>query len=136
MPAKLAAVASGLWDWVGNTFRTALDEVISLWNDLHFSVPSVKVFGHRFGGETIGVPQIPMLANGGIVNSPTLAMIGEAGPEAVVPLSGGGAGGIGGDMTVNIPVVLDGQTIGMVVAPHVRKTMLQQRTNRYRTGLS
>jgi hypothetical protein len=37
---------------------------------------------------------IPRLAEGGIVSSPTLALIGEAGPEAVVPLdrmqSGGG----------------------------------------------
>jgi hypothetical protein len=30
---------------------------------------------------------IPKLANGGIVNTATLAMIGEAGPEAVIPLS-------------------------------------------------
>lgn len=35
----------------------------------------------------IGVMQsIPALAKGGVVDSPTLAMIGEAGPEAVVPL--------------------------------------------------
>jgi len=32
------------------------------------------------------------MATGGIVTRPTLAMIGEAGPEAVVPL-GRGAGG-------------------------------------------
>jgi len=31
--------------------------------------------------------KIPLLAEGGIVTRPTLAMIGEAGPEAVVPLS-------------------------------------------------
>lgn len=31
-------------------------------------------------------PEIPLLAKGGIVNQPTLAMIGEAGKEAVVPL--------------------------------------------------
>ena len=30
---------------------------------------------------------IPALAKGGIVDKPTLALIGEAGPEAVVPLS-------------------------------------------------
>ena len=30
------------------------------------------------------------MATGGIVNRPTMAMIGEAGPEAVVPLGGGG----------------------------------------------
>lgn len=42
---------------------------------------------------------IPRMANGGIVTSPTLALIGEAGPEAVVPLGkGGGMGGI----TINI----------------------------------
>jgi hypothetical protein len=40
------------------------------------------------GGKGFDVPEIPMLADGGIVNSPTLALIGEAGPEAVVPLSG------------------------------------------------
>ena len=34
---------------------------------------------------------VPGLASGGIVNRPTLAMIGERGPEAVVPLRGGGA---------------------------------------------
>ena len=33
--------------------------------------------------------QIPMLAAGGVVTSPTLAMIGEAGPEAVIPLDRG-----------------------------------------------
>lgn len=35
---------------------------------------------------TIGVPQIPRLARGGIVNQPTQALIGEAGKEAVLPL--------------------------------------------------
>lgn len=42
---------------------------------------------------------IPRLAEGGIVNSPTLALIGEAGPEAVVPLNrlNNGAG-----ITINV----------------------------------
>jgi hypothetical protein len=48
---------------------------------------------------------IPMLAAGGIVNSPTLAMIGESGPEAVVPLSGGRSG-LGGGITVNVSGVV------------------------------
>ena len=34
-----------------------------------------------------GVIGIPGLAHGGIVTSPTLAMVGENGPEAVVPLN-------------------------------------------------
>ncbi len=42
---------------------------------------------------------IPAMAGGGIVTEPTLALIGEAGPEAVVPLSGGGGSSVsfGGD---------------------------------------
>lgn len=42
---------------------------------------------------------IPGLADGGIVTGPTLAVIGEAGPEAVVPLDR--AGGMGG-VTINV----------------------------------
>ena len=42
---------------------------------------------------------VPAMANGGIVTSPTLALIGEAGPEAVVPLNR--AGGMGG-VTINV----------------------------------
>ena len=38
-----------------------------------------------FGFET-NIPTIPMLAKGGIVENPTLAVLGEAGPEAVIPL--------------------------------------------------
>ena len=51
---------------------------------------SVKIpdFVPGFGGKTFGVniPKIPYLAKGGIIDSPTLAMVGEAGKEAVVPL--------------------------------------------------
>jgi len=41
------------------------------------------------------------MATGGIVTGPTLALIGERGPEAVVPLSGRGGGGMG-NYTINI----------------------------------
>ena len=47
------------------------------------------------------IPEIPSLAQGGIVNRPTLAMLGESGPEAVIPL-GRGRGGAG--MTVNLTI--------------------------------
>jgi hypothetical protein len=52
------------------------------------------------GGDPVpDLPKIPRLAKGGIVTQPTLALIGEAGPEAVVPLNKmGGMGGI----TINI----------------------------------
>jgi hypothetical protein len=43
--------------------------------------------------------QVPALANGGVVTGPTLALIGEAGPEAVVPLDRAGAMG---NVTINV----------------------------------
>ena len=42
---------------------------------------------------------IPRMADGGIVTSPTLALIGEAGPEAVVPLD---RMATGGGVTINV----------------------------------
>jgi hypothetical protein len=49
---------------------------------------------------------VPMMAEGGIVTSPTLAMIGEGrGPEAIIPLekmSSMGFGGNGGGITINV----------------------------------
>lgn len=52
------------------------------------SIPFAGVaLGVAAVGSLIAVMQsIPALAKGGVVDSPTLAMIGEAGPEAVVPL--------------------------------------------------
>ena len=49
--------------------------------------------------DTLGL-KIPGFANGGIVTKPTLAMVGESGPEAIVPLSG--IGGMGAPTEVNI----------------------------------
>ena len=54
--------------------------------------------GLQFG--TGGLPFIPF-ANGGIVTGPTLGLVGEAGPEAIIPLDR--AGQIGGN-TINITV--------------------------------
>jgi hypothetical protein len=56
------------------------------------------------GGKGFAMPDIPMLADGGIVTSPTLAMIGERGPEAVIPLTGRNAGAGMGDTNVTIQV--------------------------------
>ena len=54
-----------------------------------------------FGSFDIGNINIPGFANGGIVTGPTLAMVGEKGPEAIIPLSQlGGMGG--GGVTVNV----------------------------------
>ena len=69
-------------------------------NSINISIPS---WIPGLGGKSFGIdlPTIPMLADGGIVTKPTLAMIGEAGAEAVIPLNKGGMGG-GINVTVNV----------------------------------
>jgi hypothetical protein len=88
-------------------FKTVFNGIASAWNNtvgkISFTLPK---WIPGLGGKGFDMPNIPMLANGGIVNSPggTLAMIGEKGPEAVIPLTGPNAGGGMGGNTVNINV--------------------------------
>jgi hypothetical protein len=98
------AVFDGLTTYftaIFNIYKTLFNGIAKLWNGtvgkLAFNIPSwVPVIG----GKGFEVPEIPMLADGGIVTGPTLAMIGERGPEAVIPLSGRGGGM--GNYTINI----------------------------------
>lgn len=70
-----------------NAVISVINMVLSKINEMKISIPDwVPVVG----GKTLGfnIPQIPMLATGGIATAPTLAMVGEGGePEAVLPLS-------------------------------------------------
>jgi phage-related minor tail protein len=105
-----AAIAGvGLLADLGQAFGKALvNGLITVWNmaDLRFpriDVPSwvPGVGGKGFGGFDV-FPDIPTLAAGGIVTGPTLAVLGEGGPEAIIPLDQGG-GRMGGP-TVNVTV--------------------------------
>ena len=93
LPARIRAAARGMFNGIRDAFRNAINWIISKWNGLSFTLPSATLFGKRVGGGTLSTPNIPHLAQGGIVTQPTLAVVGEAGPEAVIPLSrGAGAG--------------------------------------------
>ena len=68
------------------------------------------------------MPDIPMLANGGIVTGPTLALIGEAGPEAVIPLDRmGSMGGGGMNITVNAGIAATPDQIGQQIIEAILK---------------
>jgi tape measure domain-containing protein len=104
LPNKISSAASGMWDGIKEAFKTAINWIIDKWNGLEFTLPNFP--GTDFGGFTIHPwPQIPKLAAGGVVRRPTLAMIGEAGPEAVVPL-----GRMGGT-TINVNVTHTGLAV-------------------------
>jgi Flp pilus assembly pilin Flp len=107
IPGKLSGAFGGMFDGIAAAFRAAIDVVINAWDSLSFHVPSVSILGHKFGGQTISLPHINPLASGGIVRSPTLALVGERGPEAVVPLSRGGGFGNTYHVTTG-PMTVDG----------------------------
>jgi hypothetical protein len=65
-----------------------------------FNRDLIDAFGLFSGISVAGLNNMPQLANGGVVNKPTIAMIGEAGAEAVVPLDR--MGGFGTTVNVNV----------------------------------
>lgn len=71
-----------------NGVINGINKMISALNNLNIDVPDwvPGIGGESFGFNFSTIPSIPALAKGGIVDSPTLAMVGEAGKEAVMPL--------------------------------------------------
>jgi hypothetical protein len=117
----VAAIATGLFDGMKTGFKVVVDVIrgyietlvgfykglfngiADIWNNtvgkLSFKIPG---WVPGIGGKGFEVPNIPKLAEGGIVTSPTIAMIGERGPEAVVPLTGRNAPAMGNNITINV----------------------------------
>ena len=109
-----------------SVFKKVFNGIGKLWNNtvgkLSFSIPS---WVPLLGGNKFDIPDIPMLAAGGIVTSPTLAMIGEKGPEAVVPLSKMNGMGDGISVTVQTGVgdpVAIGKAVSDVLSAYNRRT--------------
>jgi TP901 family phage tail tape measure protein len=101
LPGRISSAVSGMWDGMKSAFRSAINWIISKWNSLSFTLPSVRVPGiGTIGGATIHTPNIPFLAHGGVIDRAGMAVVGEAGPELVhlsrgaqvTPLTGGGGG--------------------------------------------
>lgn len=88
---------SGIGDFVKNVFSTVgnlikgyingyikiINGAIGLINKI--KLPDWEILGD-LAGKGLNIKKIPLLAEGGIVDKPTLAMVGEAGQEAVMPL--------------------------------------------------
>jgi hypothetical protein len=71
--------------------------------------------------EALGV-DIPAMAAGGIVTGPTLALIGEAGPEAVIPLNRNNTPtGNTINLTVNAGMGADGNQIGREIVDAIKR---------------
>ena len=124
LKTKITGIGSNLWEGL----KTGLTSVIGfLRNSLNgliglFNKP-IEFFNNNNGPlpNIPLIPDIPALAKGGIVTRPTLALIGERGPEAVIPLGGSGGRGFGGTTII----VNTGQSVSSKddIAREIRKIM-------------
>ena len=95
--AGLVSTISNTVGSIADAIKNPINAVIRAWNGLEFKIPTidlprvhvpgtnVDIGGGSFGGQTIGFPNIPLLAAGGVLTSPTLFVGGEAGTEIVSP---------------------------------------------------
>jgi hypothetical protein len=78
-----SSIKDALCNIGGEAYKALHNVIAALLNSI--SGIELPLIGKPFKG-LIGT--IPMLATGGIITQPTIAMVGERGPEAVVPLRG------------------------------------------------
>lgn len=109
----LATITTAIWNGITGTVKGVINGVIDILNGFFgflngisfgigpFDVGPVHIDAVTF--DPFNLPLIPKLAEGGIVNSRTLALIGESGPEAVVPLDK--VGKLGGEFHSHITVL-------------------------------
>lgn len=140
---SLKSVASNVWSSIKSTVRSNVNSVIGFVNKMIDAINRAISGINKIAGTSFSkIPRIPGLASGGIVTSPTLAVVGEGRhPEAVIPLSErtfrmlaegivSELGGIGGGVVVQQMIVRNDQDIHRIAEELYR---LQRR--KMRSGL-
>jgi LysM repeat protein len=99
--------------------NTTLQAILAA-NTKFTSDPKYKGGSTIFSGTTV---KIPKFAKGGIINGPTVGMIGEAGPEAIVPLTGKSSKSIGTtyNITVNAGIGTNGSQVGKEIVDAIKR---------------
>jgi LysM repeat protein len=99
--------------------NTTLQAILDA-NTKFTSDPKYKGGSTIFSGTTV---KIPKFAKGGIINGPTVGMIGEAGPEAIVPLTGKSSKSIGTtyNITVNAGIGTNGSQVGKEIVDAIKR---------------
>jgi SLT domain-containing protein/phage tail tape-measure protein len=86
------SIATDVGSWIGDKLSGARTTVESAWSDFstwfkkHIGGPAYALL-EKVMGKGESVTGLHTKANGGIVNGPEVTLIGEAGTEAVIPLS-------------------------------------------------
>lgn len=121
-------IAGNVFDGLAGAFKGAINAVLGgIEGGLNFAINALnkaldgidKAAGPYINFGEIPNVKLPRLAEGGIVTGPTVAMIGEAGPEAVIPLSKSGLMG-GNNITINMPVGSNGDDVVKAIQRYAR----------------
>lgn len=138
---RIKSAATALFDWVSGKFQAIVDAirgvadriggivsgiadaikgpinaVLRAWNGIEFKVPEVNAGPIHFGGQTIGLPDIPLLASGGTVMRTGMAIV-HAGEQW------SGVGGTFGG-TTNIHVTVNTTGLG-ADAPEIQRGVVR-----------
>lgn len=126
----IAIIIRGAFSGALDFIRGAINNIIGLING---AIGALNVVGGAAKAVGLGgfhLTTIHKLATGGIVTGPTHALIGESGPEAVIPLNAGipgiGGGGGGGGLHIEVHVnagMGDKHTIAKAVSDAIIDTI-------------
>ena len=150
--AKRGTPSRGWLQFIEPTFNSYKKKGYNNWLDpIHQAIAFINYANKRYGGP-YGVPGVKSVrsggrylpyANGGLITNPTMALMGEAGTEAVVPLSNSRALKPFGQAVVNslltgnqeqpqpenhtyefiIPVMIDGKEVAKATATFTKEEL-------------
>src|SRR5262249_54502847 len=63
---RIWSAARGMWDGFTGAFKAAINAIIRVWNSIEFHIPGFSLGPIHWDGFTLGLPDIPLLAEGGL----------------------------------------------------------------------
>ena len=137
-------IFSGIFNGIVGVVKWPLNLIIDMVNAAISGINTMIKTINKVPGVSIPtIGKIPKLAKGGIIDSPTIAMVGEAGKEAVMPLENntgwitdlaakvadrmprGGGSSNDNSMTGDLIFQIDGSIIGKVALSQLKKMKRQ-----------
>ncbi|MCL2860691.1 MAG: hypothetical protein FWF46_09200 [Oscillospiraceae bacterium] len=83
VPTQTGKAMAGIEPVLTTSVNGAIDKTNKVLGNFQFTIPD---WVDNVGGKTFKLQKMPKLAQGGIIDRPTMALIGEAGREAIMPL--------------------------------------------------
>lgn len=136
-------IFKGIFDGLVSIVKWPLNMIIDLVNAAISGINTmIKTINKVPGVNISSIPTIPKLAKGGIIDSPTIAMVGEAGKEAVMPLENNtgwitdlaskvadrmpqGSNSTTSDVPIEITLQIGSTKLGKVVIDSINKVQRQ-----------